>query len=41
MRALEDMGVSMVIIEDKKFPKRNSLEPGSIQTQEEPDLFVI
>jgi len=41
VRALEDMGVSMVIIEDKKFPKRNSLEPGSIQTQEDPDLFVI
>ena len=40
IRALEDMGVSMVIIEDKKFPKRNSLEGGTIQDQEEPDIFA-
>lgn len=37
---LEDMGVSMVIIEDKKFPKRNSLEGGTIQDQEDPDEFA-
>jgi len=41
VRTLEDMGVSMVIIEDKKFPKRNSLEPGSKQTQEDPDVFAV
>ncbi len=40
IRALEDMGVSMVIIEDKKFPKRNSLEGGTIQDQEDPDIFA-
>jgi len=40
IRALEDMGVSMVIIEDKKFPKRNSLESGTIQDQEEPEVFA-
>jgi len=40
IRALEDMGVSMVIIEDKKFPKRNSLEGGTIQDQEDPDVFA-
>jgi phosphoenolpyruvate phosphomutase len=40
IRALEDLGVSMVIIEDKKFPKRNSLEGGTIQDQEEPDIFA-
>jgi phosphoenolpyruvate phosphomutase len=40
IRALEDMGVSMVIIEDKKFPKRNSLEGGTIQDQEEPEIFA-
>ena len=40
VRTLEDMGVSMVIIEDKKFPKRNSLEGGTIQDQEDPDIFA-
>jgi len=40
IRALEDIGVSMVIIEDKKFPKRNSLEGGTIQDQEDPDVFA-
>ncbi|MBA7496120.1 2-methylisocitrate lyase [subsurface metagenome] len=34
------MGVSMVIIEDKKFPKRNSLEGGTIQDQEDSDVFA-
>lgn len=41
VKNLEDLGVSMVIIEDKVFPKRNSLETGAIQTQENPDIFVI
>jgi len=41
IRSLEDMGISMVIIEDKKFPKRNSLEGGTIQDQEDPDVFAI
>ncbi|NVM36398.1 MAG: phosphoenolpyruvate mutase [Candidatus Lokiarchaeota archaeon] len=40
VRTLEDMGVSMVIIEDKKFPKRNSLESGTIQDQEDPEIFA-
>jgi phosphoenolpyruvate phosphomutase len=40
VRSLEDMGISMVIIEDKKFPKRNSLEGGTIQDQEDPDVFA-
>lgn len=40
IRTLEDMGASMVIIEDKKFPKRNSLEGGTIQDQEDPDIFA-
>lgn len=30
----------MIIIEDKKFPKRNSLESGTIQDQEEPEIFA-
>jgi len=41
VRRLEDLGVSMVIIEDKVFPKRNSLDPESSQTQEDPDNFAI
>ncbi len=40
VRTLEDMGVSMVIIEDKKYPKRNSLEGGTIQDQEDPEIFA-
>lgn len=40
VKNLEDLGVSMVIIEDKVFPKRNSLEPGANQTQEDPDIFA-
>ncbi|MFW9990353.1 MAG: phosphoenolpyruvate mutase [Candidatus Odinarchaeota archaeon] len=40
VKSLEDMGVSMVIIEDKKFPKRNSLESGTIQDQEAPEIFA-
>ena len=41
IRALEDMGVSMVIIEDKKFPKRNSLDPDAKQIQEDPNVFAL
>ena len=37
---LERAGVSAVIIEDKVFPKRNSLEPGVQQTLEEPEVFA-
>ncbi len=37
---LEKAGVSMVIIEDKVFPKRNSLEKGSRQTLEDPNVFA-
>jgi phosphoenolpyruvate phosphomutase len=37
---LEMLGVSAVIIEDKQFPKRNSLESGSIQILEDPVRFV-
>ncbi len=37
---LERMGVSAIIIEDKIFPKRNSLESGTNQAQEEPDKFA-
>jgi len=36
---LERLGVSAVIIEDKTFPKRNSLETGK-QILEEPDVFA-
>ncbi|MHA1375238.1 MAG: phosphoenolpyruvate mutase [Promethearchaeota archaeon] len=41
VRELENMGVSMVIIEDKIFPKRNSLDPRAKQTQEDPNRFAI
>ena len=37
---LERAGVSAVIIEDKVFPKRNSLEPGVQQTLQEPEIFA-
>ncbi len=37
---LERAGVSAVIIEDKIFPKRNSLEPGIQQTLQEPEVFA-
>lgn len=39
-RKLEDMGVSGVIIEDKIYPKRNSLSDGASQSQEDPDIFA-
>lgn len=41
VKRLEDLGVSMVIIEDKVFPKRNSLDPECSQVQEDPDSFAI
>ncbi len=37
---LENAGVSAVIIEDKVFPKRNSLEDGAQQTLETPKIFA-
>ena len=37
---LERFGVSAVIIEDKIFPKRNSLEPGAKQVLEDPDVVA-
>ncbi len=41
VKRLENLGVSMIIIEDKVYPKRNSLDPESSQTQENPDNFAI
>ena len=35
---LEQMGVSAVIIEDKVFPKRNSLDAAASQELEEPEI---
>jgi phosphoenolpyruvate phosphomutase len=37
---LERAGVSAVIIEDKVFPKRNSLEAGVQQNLQEPEVFA-
>ena len=37
---LEQAGVSAVIIEDKVFPKRNSLESGVQQNLQEPEVFA-
>jgi phosphoenolpyruvate phosphomutase len=37
---LERSGISAVIIEDKIFPKRNSLEGGTNQDQEDPEKFA-
>jgi len=37
---LENLGVSAVIIEDKKYPKRNSLEKDAIQLLEDPKDFA-
>lgn len=36
---LERLGISATIVEDKTFPKRNSLDPDSIQNLEDPDVF--
>ena len=40
VRHLESKGVSAVIIEDKVFPKRNSLDPTASQTLEDPAKFA-
>jgi len=40
VKRLERAGVSMVVIEDKVFPKRNSLEPGTRQELENPEFFA-
>ncbi|NIP99043.1 MAG: phosphoenolpyruvate mutase [Nitrospinaceae bacterium] len=37
---MERAGVSAVIIEDKVFPKRNSLEGGTSQALQEPEVFA-
>ena len=37
---LERVGVSAIIIEDKVFPKRNSLEAGAQQNLEDPEVFA-
>ncbi|MZG53321.1 MAG: phosphoenolpyruvate mutase [Nitrospinae bacterium] len=37
---LERVGVSAIIIEDKVFPKRNSLEAGVQQNLEDPEIFA-
>ena len=39
VKELERMGVSGVIIEDKKYPKRNSLDHSSSQDLEDPEIF--
>lgn len=39
VKKLERLGVSAVIIEDKVFPKRNSLDTFAKQTLEDPDRF--
>lgn len=39
VRTLERLGVSAVIIEDKRFPKVNSLMPGAKHIQEDIDVF--
>jgi phosphoenolpyruvate mutase len=39
VKKLERIGVSGVIVEDKKFPKLNSLDPEAVQNLEEPELF--
>lgn len=37
---LERLGVSAIVIEDKTFPKRNSLDPDAIQNLEDPNVFA-
>ncbi len=41
VRDLERLGVSAVIIEDKAFPKRNSLDPSARQTLADPEEFAL
>jgi phosphoenolpyruvate phosphomutase len=40
VRRLERLGVSAVIVEDKVYPKRNSLDPTAKQTLEDPTVFA-
>lgn len=40
VRRLERLGVSAVVIEDKVFPKRNSLDATAKQTMEDPEIFA-
>lgn len=40
VKELERIGVSAVIIEDKVFPKRNSLDTSAKQIQEDPEIFA-
>lgn len=40
VRCLERLGASGVIIEDKTFPKRNSLNEEANQSLEDPDIFA-
>lgn len=40
IKHLERLSVSAVIIEDKEFPKRNSLDPEAKQTLEDPERFA-
>ena len=40
VRNLERLGVSAVIIEDKVYPKRNSLDPSANQDLEDPSIFA-
>jgi phosphoenolpyruvate phosphomutase len=37
---LETLGVSAIVVEDKTFPKRNSLDADCIQNLEDPELFA-
>lgn len=39
VKTLERLGISAVIIEDKTFPKQNSLLKKAIQAQEDPGIF--
>lgn len=39
VRTLERLGISAVIIEDKVFPKQNSLLREAVHVQEEPEIF--
>lgn len=39
VKTLERLGISAIIIEDKKFPKINSLMSGAKHIQEEPQIF--
>lgn len=39
VKTLERLGVSAVIIEDKVFPKQNSLLKEAVHTQEKPEVF--